>query len=345
MRPIYHVFVWGLAAVTTAIAWGQGQFGPSSDGTCWIEDDNSPYRLLFYIPLSFYMIASVLLLILLIRERKRLRYGTGSTFPRMVAFTAVFVLVWVWSLLFRAAEADNSSPESLSYMHAFFVSGQAFFNFCVWITSPAFQTCSLTLILRRALFGSLAFDSGSKQKKAGGGGGGGDGDVGGGGTDSNTTNSNTSGGSNTASEADSVPNSDIESGASSQRHSMSVRGDHSLSRIASTGVLNVDGGGGVGAGFGAVFLGGGGTRYVRMDEDEEEMEHELNVMRAATIGGDVTEMYYQPPLVTSSSKSLNHQPPLVTSNSKSLNYQPPLVSSSSRSLNYQPLGTSKIYHK
>jgi hypothetical protein len=88
------------------------------------------------------MCGALLLLSLVIRRRHLLTFGAPNRLlARMIAFVTIFVCVWVWPLVLRAHEilTDGSYNHALVMVHSIMISGQGFGNFCVWITSPAFN--------------------------------------------------------------------------------------------------------------------------------------------------------------------------------------------------------------
>eukprot|EP00823_Brevimastigomonas_motovehiculus_P007254 TRINITY_DN6265_c0_g1_i1.p1 TRINITY_DN6265_c0_g1~~TRINITY_DN6265_c0_g1_i1.p1 ORF type:complete len:371 (+),score=51.20 TRINITY_DN6265_c0_g1_i1:91-1203(+) len=143
---LYHLFVWGVSGITTIISWKMAGYGPSGDGTCWIQTKHELYRLLFYVPLLFYMAFTFFLLIYIIRNRTVLSFGSPHNLvSRMIAFVLAFVVVWsvsaalhLYQVIFPS-DSDSNFSHVVTGLHAIALAGQGFVNFVVWVSSPAFS--------------------------------------------------------------------------------------------------------------------------------------------------------------------------------------------------------------
>ncbi|EGG23334.1 G-protein-coupled receptor family protein [Cavenderia fasciculata] len=141
------MWVWGLSFVTSVLMYAFGRIGPSGDGTCWVERQKDPIRLLFFVPLLIYFSLSIGSLI-----TAAIYSGATSTLSlqdrrgmllRMCSYTLVFILCWIGPLAHRIAqwsgEQDNqNSPNAFMYWDAISVSIQGFMNAMVWLTNPSF---------------------------------------------------------------------------------------------------------------------------------------------------------------------------------------------------------------
>lgn len=58
----YHAAVWAYSAMAAIVPLAAGQYGPASDGTCWIHGSHNLFRLLFYIPLTLFLVLGITLL-------------------------------------------------------------------------------------------------------------------------------------------------------------------------------------------------------------------------------------------------------------------------------------------
>ncbi|KAJ3004719.1 phosphatidylinositol-4-phosphate 5-kinase-like protein 1 [Thoreauomyces humboldtii] len=149
----YHYVVWGYCVASAIILASAKQIGFTEDGTCWIVGKRSPYRLLFYIPLflSFiFAIFAVSFATYRLRVSNRNTAGASTTrkvltrkrasLVRIYLVTIIFVLVWMWSIIFRATAFanDDPSPVWLVYTQAFFLGSQGFFNAAAWSVSVLF---------------------------------------------------------------------------------------------------------------------------------------------------------------------------------------------------------------
>ncbi|KAF2069078.1 hypothetical protein CYY_009606 [Polysphondylium violaceum] len=149
-NKLYHIWVWGLSAVTSIIMFAARSTGPSGDGTCWVEGQRSPIRLLFFVPLLIYFAISISSLIIAaiysrnsgsssnsLSERNR----TGMLL-RMASYTLVFILCWTGPLIHRIVQFTGKvdrldDPNFLMYLDAFSVSIQGFVNSMIWLTNPS----------------------------------------------------------------------------------------------------------------------------------------------------------------------------------------------------------------
>lgn len=139
----YHAYVWGLSAATAIVVGASGKIGRLNDGACWIRDDKSPLRLLFYLPLIVYMAAAAVLLVRVFSRRVVFQSGgrKNRALLRMVAFVATFFAVWSLPLgmrLYQYGRSGGHIGEGWVVAVRVCLSGQGLANFCVWITSPAF---------------------------------------------------------------------------------------------------------------------------------------------------------------------------------------------------------------
>ena len=120
-------------------------FAEPQDGTCWFRGNHNPYRMLFFLPLSIYVLTALSLVPVLVYKRAIFfTLKSSHIFFRMLLFVFVFVLVWIWPFALRlhqyALEGNNDmSPAPLVLMHDLAVASQGFFNFCVWLMSPSLQ--------------------------------------------------------------------------------------------------------------------------------------------------------------------------------------------------------------
>ncbi|KYQ93372.1 G-protein-coupled receptor family protein [Tieghemostelium lacteum] len=146
----YHMAVWGLSIVTSVMMFSFGSIGPSGDGTCWVEEQRSPIRLLFFVPLLLYFSLSISsLVIAAVYSRNQ---PSNTTFSdrnrkgmllRMSFYTIVFILCWSGPLAHRIAQVsgktDNiNDPSVLMFLDAIGVSIQGFMNAFIWFSNPSF---------------------------------------------------------------------------------------------------------------------------------------------------------------------------------------------------------------
>ena len=61
--PVYHIVVWSYAALSSIVPLLLSEYGPAADGTCWIQGSHNPFRLLFYIPLTIFLVIGTVLLV------------------------------------------------------------------------------------------------------------------------------------------------------------------------------------------------------------------------------------------------------------------------------------------
>lgn len=149
----YHLFVWGLASLTTGIMYmGHGHIGPSGDGTCWIEKNEDPYRLLFFIPLIFFFSLSIASLVLCFTRTHNLvglsDASRRGVMLRMVTYTGVFLLCWSGPVVHRIyLLSAGTDLEILQILDACGICVQGFANSMVWLTNPSFFTSFKVRIL------------------------------------------------------------------------------------------------------------------------------------------------------------------------------------------------------
>lgn len=153
-----HAFVWSLSAGTTAVLAARNAFGPSSDGTCWVPgspDSVGALRLLFYMPISAYIGAALVLLGTVACRRSRRSLFHPAQLRRMVVFAGVFVAGWMWPCATRWIQVLNGGdgshvPPWILAMHDLFLSGTGAFNFAVWCSSPGIRDLLFCGALHRA---------------------------------------------------------------------------------------------------------------------------------------------------------------------------------------------------
>ncbi|KAI8907058.1 slime mold cyclic AMP receptor-domain-containing protein [Powellomyces hirtus] len=146
----YHCVVWSYCVLSMIILAGTKQIGFTEDGTCWIQGKRSAYRLLFYVPLClaflFAMFAVGFATYRLqasgrntsdARTTRKVLSRKRASLVRIYLVTIIFVLVWTWSIVFRATafSSENPPPMWLTYIQAFFLGSQGFFNAAAWSIS------------------------------------------------------------------------------------------------------------------------------------------------------------------------------------------------------------------
>jgi hypothetical protein len=149
----YHMVVWSLAAGTTAIVYIEhDRIGASGDGTCWIEKNNDPFRLLFFVPLILFFSLSLASLVLCFLRTQNLPGMSDSSrrgvVLRMISYTGVFLLCWSGPIIHRIqlladkkVDPENpNEPTPLMLLDASGICIQGFANSMVWLTNPSFFT-------------------------------------------------------------------------------------------------------------------------------------------------------------------------------------------------------------
>eukprot|EP01113_Clastostelium_recurvatum_P022425 TRINITY_DN2675_c0_g1_i3.p1 TRINITY_DN2675_c0_g1~~TRINITY_DN2675_c0_g1_i3.p1 ORF type:complete len:730 (-),score=189.88 TRINITY_DN2675_c0_g1_i3:24-2213(-) len=172
----YHLFVWGIASLSTILLGiFHHQIGPSGDGTCWIQDADSPLRLMLFVPLVIYFVLSMSALgVCFLRTREALASASAEEesannmyafdeasrrgmILRMASYVGVFLLCWSGPVVHRSiqflqgTEDSVENPSALQYWDALGVSVQGFFNAVVWLTNPTFFTSFKRFILHKVL--------------------------------------------------------------------------------------------------------------------------------------------------------------------------------------------------
>jgi len=137
-----HVYVWGLASFGGFLPWWSGTYGDMDDGTqCWIPGASDPMKLTLILPLYIYLLFAAYLLIYVVLVARASLILNKQLKERMLAFVSVFLAAWIWPAL--AATWDFISPGTLPlplhFMDVGAICGSGFFNFCVWITHPAYR--------------------------------------------------------------------------------------------------------------------------------------------------------------------------------------------------------------
>ncbi|KAI9105589.1 slime mold cyclic AMP receptor-domain-containing protein [Phlyctochytrium arcticum] len=164
----YHLFVWGFCLFSAVLLAAKDQIGFTEDGTCWISGKRSPYRLLFYLPLFFSFVVAIFAVgyathrMDACNPTRRTTRKRGSL-VRVYLVTIVFVLVWVWSIIFRSVAFASETPPPLwlVYVQAFFLGSQGFFNAIAWGVSLLFTSAARAHTRRRAF--KKAYGSDRKQ--------------------------------------------------------------------------------------------------------------------------------------------------------------------------------------
>lgn len=156
----YHIWVWLLAASTTAVMVIAQAYGVSGDGTCWIS--NTKYRLMFFTPLlAYFLISLTTLLVAVVRMRniQAVMSTDASTKVvfRMALYVLTFIVFWSGPLLHRtvqyfAPDSTTAQSTALQYMDAIGASAQGFVNGLVWLTSPSFYIPFKQVVLRTLKF-------------------------------------------------------------------------------------------------------------------------------------------------------------------------------------------------
>jgi hypothetical protein len=169
----YHVFVWSLSTITTGVMFTfPDRIGSSGDGTCWIENNADPLRLLFFVPLLTYFAISIYSVILaFVRTSNGVMSDQSrrGVMIRMVSYVAVFLLCWSLPLVHRislwtrhvSSTEDPDHPTTLQTLDAVGISIQGFANAMVWLTNPSFFVAIKKHILDK-YFGCLFKDSQEK---------------------------------------------------------------------------------------------------------------------------------------------------------------------------------------
>ncbi|KAL6077846.1 PIPK domain-containing protein, variant 3 [Balamuthia mandrillaris] len=141
---IYHLYVWSLCTITTALMLGFKQWGVSGDGTCWIKGTTNPWRLVFYLPLVIYFILAGCAFIIGLFSVRYMKGESIDTRYRMVIrmffYVAVFILCWSGPVIHKTAEYWGNESEGLIYFDGIGASVQGFANALVWLTNPSFYS-------------------------------------------------------------------------------------------------------------------------------------------------------------------------------------------------------------
>jgi hypothetical protein len=152
----YHLFVWTLCASTAAIFPIFDIAGPSGDNTCWFDENplkaNWSWRLMFYGPLLVFWCISAVALFMGLSSTRRVMSNARSRriiIKRMVAFTLVFILFLLGSLVHRLVQMlqtadvvtiDPTVMDGLKNWDAVTAVSVGFANSLVWISNPLFWT-------------------------------------------------------------------------------------------------------------------------------------------------------------------------------------------------------------
>ncbi|KAI8588824.1 hypothetical protein BDZ88DRAFT_420614 [Geranomyces variabilis] len=150
---IYHYIIWGYCILSAIVLGVTNQIGFTEDGTCWIIGKQSPFRLLFYAPLFVsFLFALFAVCFATYRlqvsgrdtsaasDTRKVMSRKRASLVRIYLVTIVYVFVWMWSIIFRATafSSDEPPPLWLTYIQAFFLGSQGFFNAAAWSISVLF---------------------------------------------------------------------------------------------------------------------------------------------------------------------------------------------------------------
>jgi len=125
----YHVFVWGLAGISTLGLGAGNMLGPPSPppfSWCWVKDNVYARFFPFYIPFAIVALSIVILYTLMIRKVRNVYQGAGwgidkRLFLRLGLYPAIFVITWVWGFVHRIEDASsNQTAYFIAVMHAVF---------------------------------------------------------------------------------------------------------------------------------------------------------------------------------------------------------------------------------
>jgi hypothetical protein len=118
----YHVVVWLLCVVPTAILLGLDAFGPTGgEDWCWISGARNPLRLFYYGPLLVCVIICILALIYVVWKSRELSLTPTQRMHfvfRTSVFVILFVAFWFWAIFDRVYEYFLSSPYWLKIVHS-----------------------------------------------------------------------------------------------------------------------------------------------------------------------------------------------------------------------------------
>ncbi|KAJ3178643.1 phosphatidylinositol-4-phosphate 5-kinase-like protein 1 [Geranomyces variabilis] len=150
---IYHYIIWGYCVISAVVLGVTNQIGFTEDGTCWIIGKQNPFRLLFYGPLFVsFLFALFAVCFATYRlqvsgrdtsaasDTRKVMSRKRASLVRIYLVTIVYVFVWMWSIIFRATafSSDKPPPLWLTYIQAFFLGSQGFFNAAAWSISVLF---------------------------------------------------------------------------------------------------------------------------------------------------------------------------------------------------------------
>eukprot|EP01111_Echinosteliopsis_oligospora_P014644 TRINITY_DN5554_c0_g2_i1.p1 TRINITY_DN5554_c0_g2~~TRINITY_DN5554_c0_g2_i1.p1 ORF type:complete len:677 (+),score=100.46 TRINITY_DN5554_c0_g2_i1:98-2128(+) len=150
---IFHAIVWATAISTTVFLLSHNKaVGPSGDGSCWVSDPHSLFRLLFFVPLVICFFWGLLAqcyvashLQSITNPRENATQQSQTILIRMIMFNLVFIACWSFALVHRSFEWHFQTPETaenpniLALMDVAGVSIQGFATSLVWLTSPGLK--------------------------------------------------------------------------------------------------------------------------------------------------------------------------------------------------------------
>eukprot|EP01113_Clastostelium_recurvatum_P043404 TRINITY_DN7174_c0_g1_i2.p1 TRINITY_DN7174_c0_g1~~TRINITY_DN7174_c0_g1_i2.p1 ORF type:complete len:307 (+),score=30.88 TRINITY_DN7174_c0_g1_i2:102-923(+) len=142
----YHLYVWGLSLVNSAVLIYLRAFGKTYNG-CWIAA--RWLDMFFLVPLATYIISSTVIMIIMRHKINRARQNmlTVTTAliqkennfrSQMMKYTLVFIVVWLFPLITRLLSTFGYESGYLIEFHIVCDAIQSLANSIVWATSPNF---------------------------------------------------------------------------------------------------------------------------------------------------------------------------------------------------------------
>jgi len=156
----YHLWVWVLASVTTALMFGLDEWGPSGDGTCWIEGERNLFKLSFFIPFVGYFGLGIITFIVTLYSTRHMRQSSATNkerrqiILRMSFYVVIFVLCLSGPLAHRIVQyfswtLNDTAEDFFVYWDAVGASIQGFMNALVWLSSPSiFKSFKKNVLMR-----------------------------------------------------------------------------------------------------------------------------------------------------------------------------------------------------
>jgi len=168
----YHVYVWGFSICSALALFALEGYGVVETG-CFIKKNH--YRLFYLVPLSSYLVFSILSLIYILhrmkRENDKIILPADMKVPfdaeekkfrlQLIKYTIVFILFWICPLTFRWMEFTGTTNYQLGVANVVSISLQAFGNSVVWGTSPHFVKLMRKRCCKRAKRERKPFESDS----------------------------------------------------------------------------------------------------------------------------------------------------------------------------------------